>query len=440
MAQKNERFNIKEILDLKQLKKIFEYFSIITGLEVAVFDYSGREILAVRKENSVCHSAKNGARCREYVSAGSLRSSELGEPYICACGCGLIMCFSPVMYKERLIGSIACGPAVLWDADEVAMKEFLEKTRGMNIHVDINDLFKSITSCTCTNMTGAAQILFLIVNSLTREHSAYLDQRARITEQQAKIAELIIEQKKTGDAKLKGANPSAREKTDRARDERPEYPVEREKELIGCIQNGNIEQSKKILNMLLSEIFTFTDGNLDSIRVRLFELIAFFSRTAVESGAPIADINEIAVNSYSIINDDLNFEQICFLTSQTMEEFAHLIGRNRLTKNLSEYLSRALDYMMINYTKDLTLKKVSQTIYISSFYLSHLFRKEMNTTFSDYLCKIRIDKAKGFLKNGKAPRIQEIAEKTGFNDPNYFTKTFKKMVGLAPSEYKKFFG
>jgi two-component system response regulator YesN len=95
--------------------------------------------------------------------------------------------------------------------------------------------------------------------------------------------------------------------------------------------------------------------------------------------------------------------------------------------------------MMINYTEDLTLKKVSDVVFISAFYLSHLFRKEMNTTFSDYLCKIRMEKAKGFLKNGKDFRIHEIAEKTGFNDPNYFAKTFKRMVGVAPKEYKKFF-
>ena len=429
MQYKYDRWYLKELLDLKQLKKLFEYFSIITNLDVTLFDFAGHEILATRKKNSVCHSAKNNPKCREHITSGSLRSSELGEPYICACGCGLIMCFSPVMYNERLIGSIACGPAVLWDADDVAMKEFLEKTRDMRINVDIQKLFQSITSCTCTNMTGSAQILFIIVNSLTREHSAYLDQRARITEQQARIAELIIDRKNMDDARTKKE----------IRFSSPDYPIEREKELITCVQNGNLEQSKKILNMLLGEIFSFADGNLDTIKVRLFELSAFFSRAAVETGAPISDINQIAVNSFNLIHDDLDFEQTCFLTSQTMEEFVSLISRNRSPKNLSEYLSRAVDYMMINYKEELTLKKVSDAIYISAFYLSHLFRKEMNTTFSDYLCKIRIEKAKGFLKNEKNPRVQEIAEKTGFNDPNYFAKSFKKIVGVAPREYKKFF-
>ena len=429
MAVKYDRWYLREILDLKQLKKLFEYFSIITNLDVALFDFSGHDILATRKKNSVCQSAKNCSKCREYVNAGSIRSSELGEPYICACGCGLIMCFSPIMYQERLIGSIACGPAVLWDADEVAKKEFLEKTRNMDIKIDINTLFDSITSCTCTNMTGAAQILFIIVNSLTKEHSIYLDQRAKITEQQAQIAELIIDQKASSDSGIKKEYFFAG----------TGYPSEREKELIGCVQNGNAEQSKKNLNILLGEIFTFADGNLDTIKVRLFELIAFFSRAAVETGAPVSDINQIAVNSFNIINSDINFEQMCFLTSQAMEEFICLIGKNKSQKNLSENLSRAVDYITVNFTNELTLKKVADAVYISAFYLSHLFRREMNTTFSDYLCKVRIEKAKGLLKKGKDFRIQEIADKTGFNDSNYFAKSFKKTTGFSPREYKNFF-
>jgi len=424
MAAKNDRWYLREILDLKQIREIFEYFSIITNLNVALFDYAGHEILSVRKDDSVCRSAKNCSKCREFITAGSLRSSELGEPYICACGCGLIMCFSPVIYEERLVGSIACGPAVLWDPDEVAMKEFLEKTHDMHIDVDIQKLFRSITSCTCTNMTGAARILFIIVNSLTREHSIFLEQRSQITEQQAKIAELIIEQKKA-DSRIKKENPG--------------YPIERERELIACVQIGNIEQSRKILNMLLGEIFIFADGNLDTIKVRLFEFVAFLSRAAVDQGATISGINQIAVNSLNLIHSNPDFEEICFITGQIMEKFIRLMGQSRSPRKPGEHLSRAVDYIAVNYAEELTLNKVADAIYISAFYLSHLFRKELNTTFSDYLCKIRIEKAKEFLKNGDDMRINEIAEKTGFNNPNYFAKTFRKIAGVAPKEYRNFF-
>ncbi|MCL1991451.1 MAG: PocR ligand-binding domain-containing protein [Spirochaetes bacterium] len=424
-----EHLRLKEILDIKQLRKFFTHFSLVVNLDVALFDASGREIIAVRKENAVCHSAKNNVKCRKHIADNSLRSSELGEPYICACACGLIMCFSPIIYADRLIGSIACGPVLLWDADEATIEEFLEKTKDMRINVDVDKLFQSINSCTSINITSAAQILFMIVGSLTKEHSVYLQQRAKITEQQAKIAELIISQKELLGSKKQNEAPS----------NCLDYPIEREKELITCIQKGNIEQSKKALNVLLGEIFSFANGNMDKIKVRLFELVAFFSRTAIESEVPMSDIDKIVANSYSIIQKDLSFEEICFLVNRIMEELIWLINRNSRPKNLNVYVSKAIDYMITNTAKELTLKGVSDAVFISTFYLSRLFRHELNTTFSDYLCKIRIEKAKNILKNEKDPRIQEVAEKTGFNDPNYFAKSFKKVVGMSPRDYRKIF-
>jgi two-component system response regulator YesN len=420
--------NVREILDLGQLKKLLGYFSIVTGMDAAFFDLAGHELAASRRVGSICASAKNGSRCREYLSYGGRKAAELGEPYIFACGCGLIMCSSPIMFEEHLIGSIACGPAILWDADEVALSEFTEKTRNMGLRVDAAALFHSAPSCDCVNMTGAAQILFIIVNSLTREHSVYLDQRAQITEQQAKIAELIIERKN---------HAALISKENRLPD--PVYPEDTERELINLVQSGSKEQARRVLTLLLSEIFSFADGNMDTIRIRLFELIAFFSRAAVETGAPLPEVNRIMESFFAVFDAGTDFESICFSTAQAMDGFIDTISRVRGGKALSPHLARALDYILAHYDRELTLGKVAESIFVSGFYLSHLFRKEMNQTFSDYVGKIRIDQAKLLLKKDKTLQIQEIAERAGFNDPNYFAKTFKKLTGVTPREYQSFF-
>jgi two-component system response regulator YesN len=420
---------LKEIFDLEQLKKLLGYFSAVTGLDAAFFDFSGRNILASRKANSVCEAAKNCRKCRESISYGGLMASELGEPYIFACGCGLIMCSSPIMLEDRLIGSIACGPAMLWESDEVAVSEFKEKIRDMDICMDMGELFYSIPSCGCINMTSSAQILFIIVNSLTQKYSAYLNQRAQITEQQARIAELIIDQK----SKL----AALMEKEKHAQG--PVYPIETERELITFVQCGNKKQANRTLNRFLSEIFSFADGNIDAIKVRLFELIAFFSRAAIETGATLSDVNDITKSSFEIINHDMDFEEICYFTEQIMERYINVVSKNHEKKPVSQHLSRAIDYIMLNYADELSLNAVADAIFVSGYYLSHLFRKEMNTTFSDFVCKIRIDKAKELLKKDKGLRIQEITEKVGFNDPNYFAKSFKKMTGVSPKEYQTFF-
>jgi two-component system response regulator YesN len=74
---------------------------------------------------------------------------------------------------------------------------------------------------------------------------------------------------------------------------------------------------------------------------------------------------------------------------------------------------------------------------IFSLFSSHLFRGEMGITFSEYVCKIKIEKAKDILKKDRLIRIAEVAGRIGFNDPNYFAKTFKKLTGFTPKIYRR---
>jgi two-component system response regulator YesN len=332
------------------------------------------------------------------------------------------MCFSPVVFEERLIGIIACGPVLLWEADEVAVSEFAEKIRDMDIPVEAEDLLRSATSCSCVNMTGASQLLFITVNSITREHSVYLKQRAQITRQQQRIADLLIDRKNAGGtADRKGG-----------------YPVETEKELIEAVKSGSREQAKRILGILLGEIFSFAHGNMNTIRARLFELAALFSRAALESGAPVEAVNETVENSFRIFGGGAGFEELCFLTEEAMEGFIGALSFEGRQKR-SRHLARAMEYIGEHYADDITLPSVAEAVYISEFYLSHLFRKEMDTTFSDYVSRVRIDKAKTILKKALDIRIQELSEIVGFNDANYFTKSFKKLTGQSPREYQAAF-
>ena len=418
---------LQEVLDFVQLEKILEYFSEVTELDVALHDPAGVVLIACRKSGTICELVENYALCHEHLAYGGKKSMELGEPYIYTCGCGLVMCSSPVVFNEALIGSFVCGPLMLWEADEIAMEEISQKTANMNLMVS-EELFKCIPNYECTKVTAAAQLLFIMVNSLTMEHSKYLRQREQITQQQAKIAELIIE-KKTVAAGFRGIE----------RHSHLTYPLEKEKELIAFVHSGKKQQATALLNDILSIIFSAAEGGIDTIRVRLFELLAFLSRAAVGAGAPLNEVNTITREAFEICEEHTSFEQLCFLTTQAMERFVDTIYRNREQKQTSLHLTKAIEYIQEHYMKDLPLLTVASSVHVSEYYLSHLFRKEMNQTFSDYVAKVRIEKAQDFLRENPSARIQEIADKTGFNDPNYFSKIFKKYTGVSPKEYQVLF-
>lgn len=73
---------------------------------------------------------------------------------------------------------------------------------------------------------------------------------------------------------------------------------------------------------------------------------------------------------------------------------------------------------------------------ISPVYLSRLFKKEEGINFIDYLNQYRIEVAKKLLQDIRY-HIIEVADLSGFHNTRYFSKIFKKAVGITPSEYRK---
>ena len=73
---------------------------------------------------------------------------------------------------------------------------------------------------------------------------------------------------------------------------------------------------------------------------------------------------------------------------------------------------------------------------ITPEYLSTLFNREMGINFSVFLKQFRISHAKRMLK-GTDRKVYEIANAVGYNDPKYFQRVFKEVVGVSPGEYRQ---
>ena len=83
----------------------------------------------------------------------------------------------------------------------------------------------------------------------------------------------------------------------------------------------------------------------------------------------------------------------------------------------------------------LSLGEVADHVYVSQWHLSKLLNRETNQSFFDLLGGMRIARAKEMLSDS-ALRIHEIAEKTGFSDVAHFSRSFKKITGCTPGEYR----
>lgn len=96
-------------------------------------------------------------------------------------------------------------------------------------------------------------------------------------------------------------------------------------------------------------------------------------------------------------------------------------------------------YIQNHYAEDIALQDIANRFFLSREYISRKFKLEFQENLSDYISRIRVEKAKLLLLHPHH-RVSQVAEMVGYRDEKYFSKVFKKATGLSPNEYRKLNG
>ncbi|HEY4390636.1 MAG TPA: helix-turn-helix domain-containing protein, partial [Paenibacillus sp.] len=99
------------------------------------------------------------------------------------------------------------------------------------------------------------------------------------------------------------------------------------------------------------------------------------------------------------------------------------------------YAEQACAIIRSQYAEDISLQTVAKQINVNPSYLSRIFKQETGENFVTYLTRFRIEKAQYYLRD-RSFKVYEIADKVGYRNTAYFSKIFKKMMGLSPEEYR----
>ncbi|MFB9329197.1 response regulator [Paenibacillus aurantiacus] len=125
------------------------------------------------------------------------------------------------------------------------------------------------------------------------------------------------------------------------------------------------------------------------------------------------------------------------LTGFVYRTIRQIVERINPQKTPKRKVQQAIDFIEQHYNEHgLSLAGVAKALFVSSTYLSTLFKQELGVNFLDYVHQFRIEKAKALLQAGDQ-KIQSVAREVGYYDEAHFTKTFKKWTGLLPSQYKR---
>lgn len=280
---------LKQILNFKQLEKLLRNYSLTSGMDVALYGADGEEQLCVRNPGCICEYGKGHFACRESIVFSGKKAAEIGSAYIYETPCGLIMCITPLVLEEELLGFITTGPVVLWDKDEFFAEEFRKKCEKVGLDTQKCDP-SGIRQIDCKSMTSIAETLTMLIRYMLQQEQKYIGQRLEIS--------------KMNMERLRAA------KEMQIRESQPhynKYPIELEKELIASVQMGDKNQAKQIINRFLNEIFSYASGDLEIVKAKLYEFTAFLSRSAVEAGAPLATLTGVIRKSSLLLLENADF-------------------------------------------------------------------------------------------------------------------------------------
>ncbi|NHN32880.1 response regulator transcription factor [Paenibacillus agricola] len=132
----------------------------------------------------------------------------------------------------------------------------------------------------------------------------------------------------------------------------------------------------------------------------------------------------------------LHLDATVLSINETAEESELQAGSSILSPSINENFKELLDYVNQHYEDELYLRELSNKFFINYTYCCDLFQKVTKSTFTDYVTRLRMNKAEQMLKESQLS-IDEVSRIVGYKDCNYFNKVFKKWFGLTSTSYRK---
>lgn len=129
-------------------------------------------------------------------------------------------------------------------------------------------------------------------------------------------------------------------------------------------------------------------------------------------------------------------EAFYFLLEQVLQEFSVLSGETGLPGRARQ-VQMLCAYMEAHFAENITLDDLISMTSFGKSYLLRSFTKQVGVSPYRYLQTVRLEKAKGFLREGVAP--SDAADMAGFSDQSHFTNFFKEFIGLTPKQYQRIF-
>ena len=355
--------------------------------------------------------------CREMHIDAVSKSQRFGGSHTYQCPLGFNFWTSPVYLNEQFIGALIGSGFSGIDRNE-ALDRMHSISKGEARETELKQLLDHFPKEEAHKIKALSEIMLICAQSVSVGSEGYHSVMRRRLDQQSEISDKI--------EGLKNLYPQG--------SPQPEYPIDKEQNLLEALRQGKTESGRHILNDILAVLFYNNQNSFKHIQYRAIELAVLLSRLDSNPGFSLETILKTTNGYIKLIQESNNIEGITDALHKILDDLAGQILSFQGIQHPSA-LKKAEHFILENFTRKISLEEIAKKSGFSSPYFSTMFKEEMGENLSSYLNRLRVEKAKVLLAETNHS-LNKIARSCGFEDQSWFSKIFKHYTGISPGRYR----
>lgn len=207
-----------------------------------------------------------------------------------------------------------------------------------------------------------------------------------------------------------------------------------EQEFFRIVEEGNLDAVRPQGVTQIQPGFLSRTDPLRHAKNMLIAEITLTCRAAIRGGLPEDTAYSLADFYIQNSEDCRNTSQVYQLANDAFRDFTARVHRHK-GRGYSKEINDCIGYLELHLGEKFNIAALAESVGYNKNYLSTKFSREVGVSLSDYLARLRIERAKFALHN-TSESVQQISERLGFGSVSYFSAQFRKAVGQTPTDYR----
>lgn len=424
--------DLRALVDLAELQRIQDEFAADTGLAMITVDSMGRPVTEASRFSALCRLLRRDpairAKCYACDAHGGLQSAIEGRPVVYRCHAGLVDFSVSIMWGTQYLGAVMAGQVLLAEGQAqlpqiVGQSEVLENREASRLydHVAVVDLGK---------LQAAANEIIGLANAKLG---------SSLEEPSFAVAGKVLG--RLSSIPRSEGNPALAPLLAGTRKPLPLIPVESVGQqplpdaavVAGNVAKGDAAANLDLLGEYLDRLLPRWSQKVDPKDLAEFEdmMIGIATSEAVRFGR---DISQLVTRHRGRRRGPMNRYECQVYCERLLIRVHDLL--EPVARGGERSLTTLLNEIEKNPSSFLTLRKASEYLLWSESHFARKFKERTGMSFISYVTGKRLERAKFVLVHTDKP-VLRIAAELDFAPLNYFSRTFKKHVGVTPSEYRR---